>query len=192
MKMIEMRNPIASKALSLPDKRIHILAFWAFTFALLMAIGAQIEIPNQPVPFTLQTFFVLLAGALLGKRGAAMSMSFYLILGVSGLPVFSNGAFGLAKIAGPTGGYLLSFPIAAFAVGYLISLRYEYWWMLLSMFAGSFIIFSLGTIQLNILYLHNWMNSFQAGFLIFSWWDGVKIVGAATIAYSYFQRLKKN
>ena len=188
--MVEIRNHIASKALSIPYKRIHIQAFWAFTFALLMAIGAQIEIPNQPVPFTMQTFFVLLSGAFLGKRGGAVSMSVYLILGASGLPVFSGGAFGLAKILGPTGGYLLSFPIAAFVVGYLTSLRSEYWWMLISMFLGSFIIFSLGTIQLNFVYLHNWMNSFQAGFLIFSWWDGVKIVGAATIAYSYFKRLK--
>ena len=188
--MIEMRNQIALKALSVPDKRIHILSFWAFTFALLMAIGAQIEIPNQPVPFTLQTFFVLSAGTLLGKRGAAISMSFYLILGASGLPVFSGNAFGLARIFGPTGGYLLSFPIAAFTVGYLTRLRSEYWWMLFSMLVGSLIIFSLGTIQLNYLYFHNWMNSFQAGFLIFSWWDCVKIVGAATIAYSYFQRLK--
>jgi biotin transport system substrate-specific component len=189
-KMIEMRNQMASKELSLPDKRIAVQAFWAFTFAVLVAIGAQIEIPNQPVPFTLQTFFVLSAGALLGKRGAAMSMSLYLILGVIGLPVFSGGAFGLAKILGPTGGYLLAFPIAAFAVGYLTKLRSEYWWMLVSMFIGSFIIFSLGTLQLNFLYFHNWINSFQAGFMIFSWWDGLKIVGAATIAYSYFQRMK--
>ncbi|MGD1044732.1 MAG: biotin transporter BioY [Bacteroidota bacterium] len=188
--MVEMRSQIASKALSLPDKRIHIQAFWAFTCAILVAIGAQIEIPNQPVPFTMQTFFVLLAGALMGKRSGAVSMSFYLILGAIGLPVFSGGAFGLAKILGPTGGYLLSFPIAAFVVGYLSGLHSEYWWMLISMFVGSLIIFSLGTIQLNFLYFHNWINSFQAGFLIFSWWDGVKIVGAATIAYSYFQRLK--
>jgi biotin transport system substrate-specific component len=192
MKMTEMRNQIDSKSLILPDKRIHILSFWAFTFALLMAIGAQIEIPNQPVPFTLQTFFVFLAGAFLGKRGAAISMSFYLILGASGLPVFSGGAFGLVKILGPTGGYLLSFPIAAFAIGYLTRVRGEYWWMLLSMCVGSFIIYSLGTLQLNFLYFHNWMNSFQAGFLIFSWWDGVKIIGAATIAYTYFQRMKNH
>ena len=188
--MIEMRNQVASKALSLPDERIHILAFWICTFAVLTAAGAQIELPNQPVPFTLQTFFVFLAGAILGKRGAAMSMGLYLILGASGLPVFSSGSFGLAKLVGPTGGYLLSFPVAAFAVGYLTRLRSEYWWMLLSMFVGSFIIFSLGTLQLNFLYFHNWMNSFQAGFLIFSWWDGVKIIGAATIAFTYVQQFK--
>ena len=86
--MIKMRDQTNSKALSLPDKRVHIQAFWAFTFAVLVAIGAQIEIPNQPVPFTMQTFFVLSAGALLGKRGGAVSMGMYLILGAIGLPIF--------------------------------------------------------------------------------------------------------
>ncbi len=188
--MVEMRNQIASKVLTLTDKRTYILVFWTFTFALLMAIGAQIEIPSRPVPFTLQTFFVFLSGAFLGKRGGAISMSFYLILGAIGLPVFSGNAFGFAKIFGPTGGYLLSFPIAAFTVGYLTRLRSEYWWMLAAMSVGSLIIFFLGTLQLNFLYLHNWVDSFQVGFLMFSWWDGVKIVAAATIAYSYVQRLK--
>jgi biotin transport system substrate-specific component len=189
-KVIGMRHQMSTKALSLPDRRITVQAFWTFTFVVLTAIGAQIEIPNQPVPFTLQTFFVLTAGALLGKRGGAMSMCLYLLIGLMGMPVFSGGAFGFAKLAGPTGGYLLSFPIAAFAVGYLMQLQREYWWILLSMVVGSLIIFSLGTIQLNILYVHHWKSSFQAGFLIFSWWDGLKIVGAATIVYSYFRRLK--
>jgi biotin transport system substrate-specific component len=186
--MAERQKQMTANAFSIPDRRIHIQAFWAFTCAVLVAIGAQIEIPNQPVPFTLQTFFVLSAGAFLGKRTGAFSMILYLTLGAIGLPVFSGGAFGLAKIVGPTGGYLLSFPIAAFVVGYLTGLRNEYWWMLISMFVGSCIIFSLGTVQLNFVYFHNWMNSFQAGFLIFSWWDGVKIIGAATIAYTYSKR----
>ena len=185
-----MRYQIKTNALSLPDSRIARQAFWTITFVVLTAVGAQIEIPNQPVPFTLQTFFVLTAGALLGKRGGAMSMCLYLLFGMIGLPVFSGGAFGFAKLAGPTGGYLLSFPIAAFAVGYLTKLKREYWWILLSMVVGSLIIFSLGTIQLNVLYMHNWKSSFQAGFLIFSWWDGLKIIAATTIAYSYFRRLK--
>jgi biotin transport system substrate-specific component len=185
-----MQNQMSTEAMSLADKRISIQAFWTFTFVVLTAVGAQIEIPNQPVPFTLQTFFVLTAGAFLGKRGGVISMCLYLSLGMLGLPVFSGGAFGLAKIGGPTGGYLLSFPVAAFAVGYLTHFHREYWWILLSMIVGSIIIFSLGTIQLNFLYFHNWKSSFQAGFLIFSWWDGLKIVGAATIVYSYFRRLK--
>jgi biotin transport system substrate-specific component len=144
-------------------------------------------ISNQPVPFTLQTFFVLLVGALLGKKSGAASMGLYVILGVAGLPVFSGASFGMARIFGPTGGYLLSFPITAFIIGYLVRIRPEYWWTIISMIIGSFLIFCLGTIQLNFVYIHNWQQSLQAGFFIFSWWDAVKIIGAATIAHYYFR-----
>ena len=183
-------NPLILKAFSLPDVRISIQILWAFSFAVLMALGAQLEIPNQPVPFTLQTFFVFMAGALLGKRSGALSMGIYLILGIAGFPVFSGGAFGLAKIVGPTGGYLLSFPIAAYVIGFLVGRRKEYWWILISVIAGALIIFSLGTIQLHFAYLHNWTLAVKSGFLIFSWWDGIKIIGAATISYSYLRRWK--
>jgi biotin transport system substrate-specific component len=188
--MLKKRAIVAIKELSLPNERSLIQAFWVFTFALLTAVGSQVEIPNQPVPFTFQTFFVLLSGALLGKRAGAASMGLYIALGAVGLPLFSGGTFGLARIVGPTGGYLLSFPIAAFVVGYLVELRSEYWWMIISMFVGLLLIFSLGTLQLYFVYFHNWMNSFQAGFLIFSWWDMIKLVGAATIAHYYFRKVK--
>jgi biotin transport system substrate-specific component len=189
--MFIKRNNTMTKELSLPDERASVQTFWAITFSILTAIGAQIEIPNQPVPYTLQTFFVLLAGALLGKRSGSASMGLYLILGAIGIPVFTGGAFGLSRILGPTGGYLLSFPIAAFVVGYLVKLRREFWWIMVSTVIGSFIIFTIGTIQLNIVYVHNWVNSIQAGFLIFSWWDGVKIIGVSTIAHHYFRKVNQ-
>jgi biotin transport system substrate-specific component len=189
--MLIKRNNTTIRELSLPDERASVQAFWVITFSILTAIGAQIEIPNQPVPYTLQTFFVLLAGALLGKRNGAASMGLYLILGSIGMPIFSGGAFGFSRILGPTGGYLFSFPIAAFVVGYLARLRLEFWWMIVSMVIGSFIIFTIGTIQLNIIYVHNWVNSVQAGFFIFSWWDAVKIIGAATIAHHYFRKVNQ-
>jgi biotin transport system substrate-specific component len=189
--MLIKRNNTTIRELSLPDERASVQAFWVITFSILTAIGAQIEIPNQPVPYTLQTFFVLLAGALLGKRNGAASMGLYLTLGAIGMPVFSGGAFGLSRILGPTGGYLLSFPIAAFVVGYFARFRQEFWWMMVSMVIGSFTIFTIGTIQLNIVYVHNWVNSIQAGFLIFSWWDAVKIIGAATIAHHYFRKVNQ-
>jgi|WetSurMetagenome_2_1015567.scaffolds.fasta_scaffold41089_3 biotin transport system substrate-specific component len=179
-----------TKELSLPDNRVWVHVFWVITFSILTAIGAQIEMPNQPVPYTMQTFFVLLAGVFLGKRGGAASMGIYLALGAIGMPVFSSGSFGLLRIFGPTGGYLLSFPIAAFVIGYLITVHREFWWMVVAMVVGSSIIYIMGTIQLNSIYLHNWKNSLQSGFLIFSWWDAVKIIGAATIAHYYFQKVR--
>jgi len=152
------------------------------TFAALTAIGAQIEIPHTPVPFTLQTFFVLLSGALLGPWLGACSMIVYLAAGFAGLPVFSSMGFGLARIIGPTGGYLLAFPVAAFTVGYLAGRRPGLARLLLSMTAALLVIFSLGTLQLNLVWFHDWSLSFANGFLIFSWWDLVKLAGAASIA----------
>jgi biotin transporter BioY len=86
-------------------------------FSLLTALAAQVVIPVGPVPITGQTFAVLLTGALLGSRLGAMAMIVYLIEGVSGLPFFYGGHGGLAHLLGPTGGYLVAFPAAAFITG---------------------------------------------------------------------------
>lgn len=86
-------------------------------FSLLTALSAQIVIPIGPVPVTGQTFAVLLTGALLGSRLGAMAMIVYLIEGASGLPFFYGGTSGIAHLLGPTGGYLIAFPAAAFIAG---------------------------------------------------------------------------
>ena len=87
-----------------------------------VAIAAQIAIPlpGTPVPMTLQPLAVLLVGGMLGPRLGAGSLLVYLALGATGLPVFTPfGAPGVARLFGPTGGYLLAYPIAAYAVGKL-------------------------------------------------------------------------
>ena len=86
-------------------------------FSLLTALAAQIVIPIGPVPITGQTFAVLLTGALMGSRLGAMAMIVYLIEGASGLPFFYGGHGGIAHLLGPTGGYLVAFPAAAFVTG---------------------------------------------------------------------------
>ena len=86
-------------------------------FSLLTALSAQIVIPIGPIPITGQTFAVLLTGALLGSRLGAITMIVYLIEGASGLPFFRGGLFGIAHLMGPTGGYLIAFPAAAFITG---------------------------------------------------------------------------
>jgi biotin transport system substrate-specific component len=156
-------------------------AVWIGSFTLATAIGAQIEIPHQPVPFTLQTFFVLLSGAMLGKRNGALSQILYLAFGALGVPVFSHWGFGMLRLMGPTGGYLLSFPVAAFIVGYLLHSRANLLWSFVAMSVGLLAVFTLGTLQLNFVYFHNWSDAFVNGFLIFSWWDVVKLAGAAMI-----------
>lgn len=86
-------------------------------FSLLTALAAQVVIPIGPVPVTGQTFAVLLTGALLGSRLGAMAMVAYLIEGASGLPFFYGAHGGIAHLLGPTGGYLVAFPAAAYITG---------------------------------------------------------------------------
>lgn len=88
----------------------------------LLAVSAQIAIAVpavSPVPITGQTFAVLLVGALLGSRRGAAAVLAYLVEGLAGLPVFAAGGAGAAHLAGPTGGYLLGFLVAAWVVGRL-------------------------------------------------------------------------
>ena len=90
---------------------------------LLVAVGAQVSlpVPPSPVPFTLQLPAVLIVAGLLGVRLGATSMVVYLLLGCAGFPVFApGGAPGVARLLGPTGGYLLAFPLAAAVVGRLV------------------------------------------------------------------------
>ena len=87
----------------------------------LVAAAAQVSVPlpGTPVPMTLQPLAVLLVGGLLGARLGAASLALYLALGAAGLPVFTPTVplVGVARLFGPTGGYLLAYPVAAFAVG---------------------------------------------------------------------------
>lgn len=88
-------------------------------FAALTAVAAQLSftLPVTGVPFTLQVLVVLLAGLLLGARWGAVSMVVYLALGAAGLPVFAKFSSGVGTLLGPTGGYLWSYPLAAFVTG---------------------------------------------------------------------------
>jgi len=113
--VIAARRPIALVVLpgSLVWKLVLVLAGSA-----LIALSAQVRfpLPFSPVPVTGQTFAVLLVAAALGRLGLA-SVIAYLVEGAIGLPVFAGGAFGVATMVGPTGGYLIGFALAAALVG---------------------------------------------------------------------------
>jgi biotin transport system substrate-specific component len=98
------------------NRVVKIMAFTLFT-----ALSAQFAVwlPFTPVPITMQTLFVVLAGIVLGPRDGFYAMLSYLALGISGAPVFAGLSFGPVVLFGPTGGYLLAFPAAAFLAGYL-------------------------------------------------------------------------
>jgi biotin transport system substrate-specific component len=118
-----------------------------------VALAAQVAVPliGTPVPMTLQPLAVLVVGGLLGARLGAAALVLYLALGALGLPVFTPGGLpGAARLLGPTGGYLLSYPVAAAVVGWLASssrpLR-----LLLASAAGMIVIHLGGSAQLAIL-----------------------------------------
>ncbi len=117
-------------------------------FSLVTALSAQaaVPLPFTPVPITGQTFGVLLSGALLGPRLGAMAMLLYLAEGGAGLPFFAGGAAGAMKFWGPTGGYLLAYPLAAALTGFLAARGWDrrFGTMLLAMLLGSVVIFALG------------------------------------------------
>ncbi len=117
--------------------------------SLFVALLAQVAIPLPftPVPITGQTLGVLLVGAALGSRLGFLSLLAYLLEGAMGLPVFAGGTGGLAKILGPTGGFLLAFPLAAGLVGLLVErfgLDRSFLGTLLAMLLGNALLYLLG------------------------------------------------
>ncbi len=183
--------------LAIPEKRALSTTMWIGTFAVMTALGAQIVIPTYPVPFTLQTFFVLLSGALLGPRKGAAAQMGYLAMGATGLPVFAGFAGGFPYLLGPTGGYLVAFPFAAWVTGMLLHenglVRHLPRTLagMLAMVLGMVVIFAMGVIQLNFVLLNDWDASFSAGFISLQLWDAVKIAAAAGIYAELGRRFAK-
>lgn len=182
---------------AIPERRAISTTVWIGSFALLTALGAQIVLPTIPVPFTLQTFFVLLSGALLGPRKGAAAQMTYLAMGATGMPVFAGLAGGFPYLLGPTGGYLFAFPFAAFVTGALLHettlLRRlpRYAAGLIAMIAGMVVIFTMGVTQLNYVLLHDWNASIAAGFFSLQVWDAVKIAAAAGMYAEIGRRFSK-
>jgi biotin transport system substrate-specific component len=140
----------ADEAQSLPLARAIQVASVVFVAAL-TAAAAQVSIPLPftPVPLTLQPMIVLLAGAALGRRLGCYSQMLYLAAGVAGFPVFANSPLlpqGALRLLGPTGGYLVSYPVAAWVVGALAERGFDrrYARSALAMLAGLAVIYAVG------------------------------------------------
>ncbi|HUP46055.1 MAG TPA: biotin transporter BioY [Thermoanaerobaculia bacterium] len=170
--------------------RVAFDALFVLGGSALIAIAAQIAIavPFSPVPLTMQPLAVLLVGVVLGAKGGAAAATLYLLEGASGLPVFSQGRGGAMWLAGPTAGYLLSYPFAAFIAGWFS----ERGW------GGNVVRAVSGMLAaLAVIYLGGWSwlavltdasTAFATGVAPFIVADAVKIaLGAAMLPYA--QRL---
>jgi biotin transport system substrate-specific component len=119
------------------------------TVLTIVAAQVSIPLPFTPVPFTLQPMIVLLGGAALGARLGMSSQILYLAAGLAGLPVFAASPAlpqGIGRLLGPTGGYLMSYPFAAYLAGYLAERGFDrrYATSVLAMAAGLAVIFTCG------------------------------------------------
>jgi biotin transport system substrate-specific component len=153
-----------------------------FAFSLLVALAAQLEVrlPWTPVPITAQTFAVLLAGALLGSRLGSLALVAYLAEGAVGLPFFSGGGGGPQFFAGPTAGYLLAFPVAAFVTGYLAERGWDRRILTaaVAMALGSLVILAGGWAWLAVL-TGTPVRAFALGVAPFVFGDVIKVALAA-------------
>ena len=162
------------------------LAYIALFAAITAVLGLVPAIQVGPVPITAQTLGVMLAGAILGARRGFLSQLLFLILVAIGLPLLASGAGGLAVFAGPTGGYLVSWPIAAFVVGLLT----ERFWarynlargILANVVGGIVVIYAIGVPWLAVVADLSPKAAIVSGALPFLIGDGIKAVLAAAIA----------
>ena len=173
-----------------PSKRLNVLRDFTLVicFSALIAVTSFLEIHLSftPVPITLQTFFVLLTGAALGSKRGGLAMLAYLAEGAAGLPVFAGGHSGLVILLGPTGGYLWSFPIVAFVVGWLCErgLDRSFWTSAFAMLPGTAINYLMGVTWLAILTHISFMQAIVGGMLPFIPGDLFKLVLAALLLHS--------
>jgi biotin transport system substrate-specific component len=144
-----MSIALRSSLVSRPSSLVGVVGFAA---AVAAASQIAIPLPGTPVPFTLQPMLVILAGMMLGPAAGAASMALYLAAGAVGLPVFTPiGAPGIARFMGPTGGYLLAYPAAAWVSGVLARRSSLVAHRTLAGIAGIAMIYLGGIAQLTIL-----------------------------------------
>lgn len=166
------------------SSRLTFVGVVGFAAAVAAASQIAIPLPLTPVPVTLQPMLVILAGLWLGPVAGAASMGLYLAAGASGLPVFTPmGAPGIARFFGPTGGYLLAYPFAAYVAGALGRRTSTLTGRWLAAIAGVAVIFAGGLAQLAV-YSGSVARALTLGVTPFAALDLVKAWIAAAITTS--------
>ncbi len=154
-----------------------IQAVAVLTGAFVTALAAQVQVPWQPVPFTLQTLVVMACGLTLGMRLGMMSQLLYLAVGLAGFPVFAQFRAGLPALLGPTGGYLLAFVLMAGLLGWVA----ERGWdrkvlpLALSLVVSTMVVYALGTTWLSF-FTGSLASAWMAGAAPFLVTDALKIM----------------
>jgi len=160
-------------------------------FTAVISVLAQISIPMPlGVPLTLQTFAVMLAGIILGAKKATIALLVYLMLGAVGVPVFAMGNAGFARIIGPWGGFLMSYPLMALIIG-LGSDSGKKVLLIVSLVCGVIINLSSGTFWLAFQSGTGLREAFLAAFAPFIVVEIIKMVMAFGVGHPVRHILKK-
>jgi len=170
-------------------KRMTIIAL----FAALISVSSYLSIPLpfSPVPLTLQTFVIMLAGLVLAPVEAAASVGVFLLLGAVGLPVFSGGTAGFGVLFGATGGYLFGFLAGAVVIGLLKGKEISFVRMLIATTIGGIVVvYAIGVPWLASFTGMGLSGAFTVGALPFLIGDAIKVFVAATTAVTLRKQLK--
>jgi len=160
--------------------------------SLFVALCARVAvpIPGTPVPLTLQNFGVLTVGLLLGSRRGFAALTLYLVEGASGLPVFSPAILGsgITHLVGPTGGFLMAYPLVAFVAGYVYEhTSRRFVWAALSAVAAELVLFAGGLSWLAVL-THSISLAIRYGLYWFVFAEVIKVLMAAAVSARWHRR----
>ncbi|MDR0455501.1 MAG: biotin transporter BioY [Treponema sp.] len=160
--------------------KITALVFIAL-FAALISAGAFIVIPIGPIPVVLQNLFTLLSGLVLGPVFGTAAVGLFIAAGLVGAPVFANNGspMGIARIFGPTGGFLLGYLPGAFAAGLIMGFprpgaKAPLWRIICAAAAGVLVVYIPGLVRLKFFLNVDWRQTFIVGFFPFIIGDAVK------------------
>lgn len=161
-------------------------------FAALICVAAPFSIQVGPIPITLATFAIYLAGAILGAKRGTIAVIVYILLGAVGLPVFSNFNGGFGTLLGPTGGYIIGYILLMLITGIFADMNTKkHWTMIVGMMLGTVALYTFGTAWFMILTGKDLGTALTLCALPFIPGDGIKIACVSTIAIPLKDRLNR-
>ena len=189
-----MRSGYKMKNMNSGDNKLFTVKNMCYVglFTAVIAIMAQISIPMPlGVPMTMQTFAITLAAIILGAKLSTISSLIYILLGAIGLPVLAGFSGGISKFVGPTGGFLISFPIMAFIIGYAVDHRSAFKGaFVVGLIAGTVVNYIVGIAMFCILTQSSVAVGFTACVLPFIPTAIIKAILASLIGFPIRKRLK--
>lgn len=197
MKEDSLMNETQTQAKTQPEARSKQLfstkdICYVALFTAVIAVMAQISIPMPlGVPMTMQTFAITLAAVVVGAKLSTISTTIYLLLGAVGVPVLAGFSGGLSKFVGPTGGFLISFPLMAFIIGFGVEHRKAFKGAyILSLIAGTLVNYVIGVIMFCLLTKSPVMTGITACVLPFIPTAIIKAILATILGFEIRKRLK--